>query len=63
MIRALFLLIVLAAGFSGGFYAGVEYRDQQIRKDPKLFLKEFGEVFEETAKDKYEKIKKVILED
>lgn len=63
MIRALFLLIVIAAGFGGGFYAGVEYRDQQIKADPKLFLQEFGQVFEETAKEKYEKIKKVILED
>lgn len=63
MIRVLFLLIVLVVGFGGGFYAGIEYRDHQIKTDPKVFLNEYAEVFEETAKEKYEKIKKVLLED
>lgn len=61
-IRVLLVLALVAGGFAGGFYTGIWYRDEQIREKPEEFLKLMGEDLGEKAREKYEKVKKALLE-
>lgn len=57
------MLALIAGAFAGGFYVGFKYHEQEMVKNPERFLDEYGEELKRTAKSKYEKIKKVLLED
>lgn len=63
MIRSLFLLIFVAVGFAGGFYTGLQYERRAPGTSLELFLHEYGEIFQQTALEKAEKAKEVILDD
>lgn len=54
MLRTLIALILIGAGFAGGFVVGIEYRDRQL-DDPqelvKLLKQKAGKGLENVAKE------------
>ncbi len=63
MLRFIGLTVLLAAGFAGGFYFGVRHRNDQLIQHPEELIKAYQEAIKNTAADKAEKIKKVLLEE
>ena len=62
MIRLLIVVILLGIGFAGGFYTGIHHRNEQLRENPEEFLRLHADDLSKTAKDKYEKIKKILMD-
>ncbi|MFN3200159.1 MAG: hypothetical protein ACE366_17305 [Bradymonadia bacterium] len=68
--RILSLLLLVALGFGGGFFTGIEFRNHELaekfKDDPKGFAedfyKEFGREFKSVAKKKLDKIVDVLME-
>ena len=54
--RLIFALALVGLGFGGGFYAGIEYRNHQIKEDPEKvlgeFLRDYGKELKNTVRDK-----------
>ncbi len=61
--RALIMLVLILGAFGGGFYAGARYAQSEMVKNPDAFFEAYQAELEKTAKTKYDKIKKVLLED
>ena len=62
MIRLLAIVILLGIGFAGGFYTGIHYRNEELRENPEEFLRLHADKLGKSAKEKYEKVKKVLLD-
>lgn len=68
--RILSLLLLVAIGFGGGFYVGIEFRNQELaeklRDNPEAFAqefyKEYGREFKRVARQKFEKIVDILVE-
>lgn len=42
MLKLIIAFVLLSGGFAGGFYAGIQHRNQQLVDNPQLFLEEYG---------------------
>lgn len=63
MLRFLGTLVLVAAGFAGGFYLGVQHRNDELLNNPEELMKAYQQKFKDKAADKMERIKQVLLED
>ena len=62
VMRFLLIILVMLSCFGGGFYAGVRHHEAEMVKNPEKFISLHAERFNESAKDKVEKVKDFVRE-
>ena len=60
MFRLLFYMIIITAGFAGGFYSGIKYNEHEIVKNPERFYELYKREFADSAQERIEQVKKAL---
>ena len=63
MFKIILIAATLLVGFGGGFVAGMKYKEHVLYENPEQALQIYTDKLGKSAKSKFDKVKKALLED